>query len=222
MEAVAGACRAYPLVGAGIGFAAGGICLASQAIGLGVWLAAILAVICQVVLSGALHEDGLADVADGLGGYDKERRLEIMRDSRIGAYGVLALILATLLRVAAIASLAGDALAALVVAAALSRAAMAWPMAMLPPARDDGLAAGAGRPATARVVEGALIALALAVAISGLAGLLAAAIAAFAALSVARLAERSLGGTTGDIIGTTQMVAEIAVLLALVTLTAAY
>ena len=99
---------------------------------------------------------------------------------------------------------------------------MAWPMAMLPPARDDGLAAGAGRPATARVVEGALIALALAVAISGLAGLLAAAIAAFAALSVARLAERSLGGTTGDIIGTTQMVAEIAVLLALVTLTAAY
>jgi adenosylcobinamide-GDP ribazoletransferase len=222
MAAVAGACRAYPLIGIGIGLAAGGVCLAALGLGLGVWLAAILAVTCQVVLSGALHEDGLADVADGLGGYDRERRLEIMRDSRIGAYGVLALILATGLRVAAIASLAGDALVALVVAAALSRAVMAWPMVLLPPARDDGLAAGAGRPNVARVVEGTVIALALAVAISGLPGLLALALAAFAALSVARLAERTLGGTTGDVIGATQVVAEIAVLLALVTLTGAY
>ncbi len=222
MAAVAGACRAYPLVGAGIGLAAGGVCLAAQAIGLGVWLAAILAVTCQVVLSGALHEDGLADVVDGLGAYDRERRLEIKRDSRIGAYGVLALILATGLRVAAIASLAGSALAALVVAAALSRAVMAWPMAWLPPARDDGLAAAAGRPGAARLVEGSLIAMALAFAISGPGGLLAVAAAALAALSVSWLAQRNLGGATGDVIGTTQVVAEIAVLLTLVTLTGAY
>jgi adenosylcobinamide-GDP ribazoletransferase len=92
-------------------------------------------------------------------------------------------------------------------------------MAMLPSARADGLAAGAGRPARTRVAEGTVIAMVLALAIAGLPGLLAAALAAFAALSVARLAERSLGGTTGDVIGATQVVAEIAVL---VTLTALY
>ena len=218
IAAVAGACRAFPLVGAAIGLAAGAVCLASQFLGLGVWLAAALAVTCQVLLSGALHEDGLADVVDGLGSYERARRLEIMRDSRIGTYGVLALILATVLRIAAVAGLADNALAGLVVAAALSRAVMAWPMALLPPARDDGLATSAGTPPWGGVIEGALIALVLALVISGSAGILAAATAAFAALSVAWLVGRAIGGITGDVIGAAQVLAEIAALLALVAL----
>ena len=218
IAAVAGACRAFPLVGAAIGLAAGAVFFAAQFLGLGVWLAAALAVTCQVLLSGALHEDGLADVVDGLGAYERARRLEIMRDSRIGTYGVLALILATVLRIAAVAGLANNALAGLVVAAALSRAVMAWPMALLPPARDDGLAASAGTPPWGGVIEGALIALVLALVISGPAGILAAATAAFAALSVAWLVGRAIGGITGDVIGAAQVLAEIAALLALVAL----
>ncbi len=218
IAAVAGACRAFPLVGAAIGLAAGAVFLAAQFLGLGVWLAAALAVTCQVLLSGALHEDGLADVVDGLGAYERARRLEIMRDSRIGTYGVLALILATVLRIAAVAGLADNALAGLVVAAALSRAVMAWPMALLPPARDDGLVASAGTPPRGGVIEGALIALVLALVISGPAGILAAATAAFAALSVAWLVGRAIGGITGDVIGAAQVLAEIAALLALVAL----
>ncbi len=218
IAAVAGACRAFPLVGAAIGLAAGAVFLAAQFLGLGVWLAAALAVTCQVLLSGALHEDGLADVVDGLGAYERARRLEIMRDSRIGTYGVLALILATVLRIAAVAGLADNALAGLVVAAALSRAVMAWPMALLPPARDDGLVASAGTPPWRGVIEGALIALVLALVLSGPAGILAAAMAAFAALSVAWLVGRTIGGVTGDIIGAAQVLAEIVSLLALVAL----
>jgi adenosylcobinamide-GDP ribazoletransferase len=218
IAAVAGACRAFPLVGAAIGLAAGAVFFAAQFLGLGVWLAAALAVTCQVLLSGALHEDGLADVVDGLGAYERARRLEIMRDSRIGTYGVLALILATVLRIAAVAGLADNALAGLVVAAALSRAVMAWPMALLPPARDDGLVASAGTPPRGGVIEGALIALVLALVISGPAGILAAATAAFAALSVAWLVGRAIGGITGDVIGAAQVLAEIAALLALVAL----
>jgi adenosylcobinamide-GDP ribazoletransferase len=141
-----------------------------------------------------------------------------MRDSRIGTYGVLALILATVLRIAAVAGLANNALAGLVVAATLSRAVMAWPMALLPPARDDGLATSAGTPPWGGVIEGALIALVLALVISGSAGILAAATAAFAALSVAWLVGRAIGGVTGDVIGAAQVLAEIAALLALVAL----
>ena len=218
IAAVAGACRAFPLVGAAIGLAAGAVFFTAQSLGLGVWLAAALAVTCQVLLSGALHEDGLADVVDGLGAYERARRLEIMRDSRIGTYGVLALILATVLRIAAVAGLANNALAGLVVAATLSRAVMAWPMALLPPARDDGLATSAGTPPWGGVIEGALIALVLALVISGSAGILAAATAAFAALSVAWLVGRAIGGVTGDVIGAAQVLAEIAALLALVAL----
>ena len=93
-----------PVVGAGVGLAAGLVFAIVRGIAGSGWLAAVLAVGMAILITRALHEDGLADTADGLGphGLAAERRLEIMRDSRLGAYGVLALVLSTLLRVAAI------------------------------------------------------------------------------------------------------------------------
>ena len=225
LEALAAASAAFPVVGAAIGLLSGGTCAVALMLGLGPWLAAVLAVACQVLVTGALHEDGLADLADGLGGGgDREAKLAIMRDSRIGTFGVIALVLALAARIAAVAALAGAgaglATAALVVAAAASRAAMAWPMRLLPPARSDGLAAAAGTPALGGLIAGSLIAAALALALIGAAGLAALAAAALGAFIVARLAERQIGGQTGDVLGAAQVAAEIACLIVIVLLVA--
>jgi adenosylcobinamide-GDP ribazoletransferase len=180
-------------------------------------LAAVLAVAAQVLLTGGLHEDGLADVADGFGGgRSRADKLRIMRDPRLGSFGALALVLALLARIAALIALAGPALAgaALVAAGAVSRAGLPAIMASLPPARDDGLAAGAGRPhplrAAAAAAIGALLAFALlppGAAAGGLIG------AAGALLLIAHLARRQLGGYTGDVLGAAQQLAEIGFLL---------
>ena len=207
---------AWPLVGAllgGAGALGGLACLAG---GLPPAAAAGAALSVQVLATGALHEDGLADLADGLGGGpDRERRLEIMRDSRIGAFGAVALILGLGLRWSLTAALLPAAPAALLAAAALSRAAMAAAMATLPPARPDGLSAMAGRPGAA-----AILAAGLALALAGLAAgpapaFLAALGAAGAAAGVGALARSRLGGQTGDVLGAAQQAAEIAALAGL-------
>ena len=110
--------------------------------------AAALAVAATVAVTGALHEDGLADVADGFGGgATRERKLEIMRDSRIGTYGVCALILSFILRISALTNLGDPALvtAVLVAAHAAARAPIPAFMRLVPAARTDGLSADAGR-----------------------------------------------------------------------------
>ena len=196
-------------------------------IGLGPFLAATLAIAALVVATGALHEDGLADVADGFGGgTTRERRLEIMRDSRIGAYGGAALVLALALRIGALATLldrTGYAAAtAPVLAAALSRVAALAPMVLLPPARPGGLSASVGRPDRASLAH-------------RLRPRARAGARGRAARPAARRhraddpvrrprgpgadpagARQKIGGQTGDVIGACQQVAEIAALLALV------
>ena len=152
MAEFAAAARLAPLAGATIGaVAAAALVIAAAVLDLPAMIAAALALSAQLLASGALHEDGLADVADGFGGgATRERKLDIMRDSRIGTFGALALILGTLLKVAALATVldragapaAGLALAA---AAAASRGFGLIPLATLPPARPDGLAQAAGR-----------------------------------------------------------------------------
>jgi hypothetical protein len=130
----------------GLAALAGGLALA---LGVAPGAAAAVAVGTQAMVTGALHEDGLADSADGLwGGWDKTRRLAIMKDSHIGTYGVLALILVMLLRWTALAALfaQGTPWAALIAAGALSRAPMAVLMAALPNARGTGLSHSVGRP----------------------------------------------------------------------------
>ena len=216
---------AAPLAGALIGlFAAVALAIALR-LGLPANLAAVAAVAALVLVGGGLHEDGLVDFADGLAaGRSRDERLAIMRDSRIGAFGAIALTLALIARVAAIAALAGGgagrAAAALILVGAASRLGALVPLTALAPARDDGLGASAGRLAPAAFIAAAAttagIALIVGLASLGLArALFAAALAAAAAGGIAVLAQRRLGGQTGDVAGAAQQAAEIAALAGL-------
>lgn len=219
---LAEAVRAFPLIGAGLGLGAGLVYGLAVALGLPPALAAVAALAVLIAATGALHEDGLADSADGLGGgATPAAKLAIMRDSHIGAYGVIALTLGLIARVAALAALAepGLVLAALVVAGAASRVAISLVMLRLPCARSDGLGVRAGKPGQRDVVVGGGIALVIAIPALGFTAALAALIiAAGAALAVAGHARRQIGGYTGDILGAVQQVAEIAILFTLVAL----
>jgi adenosylcobinamide-GDP ribazoletransferase len=208
----------FPVVGAAIGL--GG----AIAYALAVWLglpplpAAAVALAASILLSGALHEDGLADVADGFGaGATPEDKLRIMRDPRIGSYGALALALALLARAGAIMALAEPSAvaAALVAAGAASRAALPAVMIALPRARTDGLAASAGRPHPLRAAAAVLVAILIALALLGEAALAALLVGALGALAVALLARRQIGGCTGDVLGAVQQLTEIGLLFGL-------
>ena len=214
-----------PVAGALIGAIGALALLLAFALGLPPLLGAALAVSALVAVTGALHEDGLADLADGFGGgATPAQKLAIMRDSRIGAFGAAALALSLILRVAALAALlergAGQAAAGLVLAGAVSRAFALLPLALLAPARAEGLGAGAGRlsirGAAASGGAALIIAALLGLAALGLGrALLAFALALAAALAVASLARRQIGGQTGDVAGAAQQVAEIACLIGL-------
>ena len=218
----AAAAWAYPLVGVLVAGMAATVHLGAIWVGVPASLAAGLVLLTLVVLTGALHEDGLADTVDGLfGGWTRERRLDIMKDSRIGAYGVLALVFSLGLRWGTldVLSATADLWPALIAAAALSRGAMVGVWAALPPARPSGLAASVGRPRRATALLAASIALVVAVAGLGLlAGLVASLCAAAAGYGVARTALTRIGGQTGDILGASQQVSEIAVLVSLAAL----
>ena len=212
----ANAAWAWPLAGAAVALVAAAGAGAALWLGLGAGLAAGIAIALQVMLTGAMHEDGLADSADGLwGGHDRARRLEIMQDSRIGSYGVVALILVMGLRWQALAGLmaAGAVWGPLLTAALMSRAAMAGVMAALPNARGSGLANAVGRPEPFAALMAWALALALGLGLCGWAALPAAIAAGLAATGVARLALARIGGQTGDILGSVQQVSELAVLL---------
>jgi adenosylcobinamide-GDP ribazoletransferase len=211
---------AAPVAGAVIGLVGAAALGAARALGLPPWVAATLAIAALVAASGALHEDGLADVADGFGGGAiRERKLAIMRDSRIGAFGAVALVLSLVIRIGALsAALAHGfwaAAGALVLAAAVSRAGALAPLALLDPARADGVGAAAGRlePESFAAACGAAVILALALGLvatgvgHALAGLIGAAIGAGAMTALAR---RQIGGQTGDVAGAAQQWAEIA------------
>ncbi len=219
------ALRALPLAGAIIGGCGALTLLAARALGVPHLPAAVCAIAALVAVTGALHEDGFADLADGFGGGStRERKLAIMRDSRIGAYGVCALALALMARVFALAALSErglpPAMLALIVTAGVSRTAGLAPLAMLSPARADGAGAAVARPdfATLRSAGFAAALLSMTLIFCGasllkiLGGDLA---AALAAIFVARLAARQIGGYTGDVLGAAQQAAEIAMLLAL-------
>jgi adenosylcobinamide-GDP ribazoletransferase len=206
----------WPLVGALVGGLAGLAGWFAQGLGAGV--AAGIVLILQALLTGAMHEDGLADTADGLwGGWTRERRLEIMKDSHIGSYGVLALLLVTLVRWSALTALiAGGQWTAMLAAGALSRAPMAVLMAMMPNARGAGLSKSVGRPSFGTAMAALALGLGIATLTVGPAATLGAAmLAALPCLALALLAQARIGGQTGDILGASQQLAEAAVLAAL-------
>jgi adenosylcobinamide-GDP ribazoletransferase len=209
---------AWPLAGAFSGLPGAAAATLALALGLPPSAAAALALAAQALATGALHEDGLADSADGLwGGGTRERRLEIMRDSRIGSYGALALILSVLLRWSALAALldAGPAWGALLAAGALSRWPMVWMLRALPPAREGGLSRLVGRPGGATVALSGALALLVALFVTGWAAMPAALAVLVTALIWTAIVRARLHGQTGDTCGAAQQLAETAALLAL-------
>lgn len=210
---------AFPVVGLVVGGLGAGTLLLSELVGLVGSPAVLLALGVMVLATGALHEDGLADTADGLGARgDAERRLAVMRDSRIGSFGALALIFALGLKLAALRQIGAgsDGAFALVVAATISRAVLPALMAAIAPARGNGLAHAAGAPALFQVGVAAAIGLAVAMyALDPITGAIVAAATAGATMVVAGACWRAFRGQTGDTLGAAQQAAEAACLLAI-------
>jgi adenosylcobinamide-GDP ribazoletransferase len=206
---------AYPLAGLPVGLIAGLVHLGTLALGAAPATAAIAALVALAAVTGGLHHDGLADFADGMAGADRARRLEIMRDSRIGSYGVLALGLTLAGIGAALADLGAAATpAAFVAVAVASRCAMLGVLVLLPAARGDGLGAAAHGTGGRALAVGGATALVCLLPLGAAAVPLAAATVA-AAAGIAALARRRLGGQTGDVLGAVQLASEAAGWLAL-------
>jgi adenosylcobinamide-GDP ribazoletransferase len=218
---IARASWTLPAIGALIGLLGAAAYWIAVRLNLPPLLGAALAVAATLAATGCLHEDGLADTFDGFGGgSSRERKLEIMRDSRIGTYGACALALSLILRIGALASLAdpGAVALALIAAHAGARATLPLFLALVPAARPDGLAADAGRPSPARVAVAGLLGIALLLASLGGAGSLRALAGLLLALGVMRtLCLRQIGGQTGDTAGALEQIGEIVVLLTAVT-----
>ncbi len=205
----------FPLVGALLGGAAGGIRLLCQP--LGPLPASALALAVMTALTGALHQDGLADTADGLGARGgRQRRLAAMRDHAVGAFGVLALLWWGILMLTTVASLHGlRAFDVLLVAGAVSRLAAVLHAALTRPARSDGLGA-AFDVSVHQAAAASVLAAAIAVATVGpTAGGVALASSLLVALTASSLAKRALGGRTGDTLGATVALSEVAACVAL-------
>jgi adenosylcobinamide-GDP ribazoletransferase len=189
-------------------------------------MAAFLSLAISTLVTGALHEDGLADTADGFGGgRDREHALSIMKDSRIGTYGAVSLVLSYGLKASAIAAIADrlpplGVAASLIAAAAFSRALMVWHWRALPAARTGGVAASAGQPGdtqrTIALLTGVAVALATTLSFISLSPLLIAlGVSALFTKAFNSLSLRKIGGHTGDTIGAAQQLSEIALLCAL-------
>lgn len=207
---------AAPLAGLAVALVAWLVYVAAAWAGLYTGMTAALALAATMLATGCLHEDGLADVADGFGGgRDRQKKLDIMRDSRIGTYGVCALAITILLRWLALTALVtpGNLLIALVAAHMASRALLPAFMHLTPNARDDGLSAGAGE-ISMPAMQAALVLGVLALLPFGFGGTLLVALAlALWFFALRRLALQQVGGRTGDVLGTLQQGAEIVVLL---------
>jgi adenosylcobinamide-GDP ribazoletransferase len=205
----------FPVVGAGVGALSGTLAVVAYP-RLPALAAAGIAIAVSVLVTGAMHVDALADTADAAGA-PRERALEVMRDSRIGAFGATALVLDLLLKAAAVAALLdrGGALGALVAAGALSRAA-ALPLALaLPYPRVEG---GPGSVLTGRitwpvVVGAVLVGVGVAVAAAGITGLAMAASVAATTICLGGVYRRWLSGATGDNLGAATEIGETVALL---------
>ena len=203
---------AFPVVGLAVGLIGALVYWLLHGMGVPAWLAASWTFAAILIVTGAFHEDGLADTADGFGGgKTRERKLEIMRDSRIGSYGAAALGLSLLIRIGALASLERPhaVLVALIAAAMAGRAGMIWPLLFLSPARTDGMASGMGHvPHWSAALGLGLVALVLLFTLPFAGALAVAVAAAGASLALAQLARMQIGGHTGDLLGAGEVIVE--------------
>lgn len=206
---------AYPIVGLIVALIA---CILAQGalwLGLTAPLVAGLTLATLIVLTGAMHEDGLADTADGFwGGWDRDVRLKIMKDSHIGTYGVLALALGLGLRWLALTFVIEAQLLwlALPLVCMLSRTAMVCIMTALPHARPEGLSHSVGAPSPWTAAIAVALSLVALVAFNWLWLLVPLTLTTLACMAIAK---SKIGGQTGDVLGATQQLCEIAVLLAM-------
>lgn len=206
----------FPAAGAVIGLIVGG----SAA---GLWhvvpplVAGALGVSVGLLVTGAFHEDGLGDIADAFGGgYTLERRLEILKDSRHGTYGVAAMCASIVIRVAALGSLPGPAtmFAAALVAHVMARTAAVWLMAAAPLATHRGLGADYGQSTTAgRAAAAGVMGVGIGLLVVGWWVVPVTVVAALAVAATGALAMRKIQGISGDVLGAAEQVAEAAVLV---------
>lgn len=220
------AARAFPIVGAIIGLFGGLVYWSAAWLGLSVMLSAAITLAAMIMFMGAFHEDGLADMADGFGGgWSRDRKLEIMRDSRLGTYGSVALFMALLIKFSLIVSygeLGGGGTAGasivinvLVASGAVSRGVALILQHLVPAARVEGTGANAGQPLEVTVIQGMVAAGLIAyLAVNPLSATVGIAAALAAGAGMALLTWRQIGGQTGDVLGATQQVAEISFLIA--------
>lgn len=208
---------AFPIAGAVIGAFSAAAYALLLAIGLAPLMAGILTVAFQLWVTGGLHEDGLADTADGFaGGYTTQSRLRIMKDSSIGSFGALALIITLSLRFYAMMIVQFPfVLAAFFIASgALSRAMIAVGMYALPGARADGLANWAGRPTQVQLAVSLLLACLMTLALLQVNGLYIILLALALGGATCWLSKRKIGGITGDVYGAIQQVVETGIMVA--------
>lgn len=217
----------FPITGFLIALPAAIALLVSSAIGLNPFIGVGIAMAILTLSTGGLHEDGLADVADGLGGgKTNQAKLEIMRDSTIGSYGALALMFSILLQWAGLVSIAQNS-SALTIALAIclisgaSRAAMLWPWVKSEPARDgDSLSKSMGRPTSdqlkiSSLIGGGFIILLGIFMLAPINTVIAILLAGVAIIEFTKLCERQLGGHTGDTLGATQQICATLLIVAL-------
>jgi adenosylcobinamide-GDP ribazoletransferase len=213
---VARACWTFPIAGLVVGLIGSLVYWLAIRVNVAPLPAAALSLAATMLLTGAIHEDGLADTTDGLGGKTRERKLDIMRDSRIGTFGACALLVSTMLRWSAIADIADPSFVAtaLIAAHVAARACLPVFMRFVPPARSDGLSRGAGQPPWASVVAAVVlgtIGLLFGFGVAGTA--LTLLLLLLAGLVIARITTTQFGGQTGDVLGALEQVAEAVILV---------
>jgi adenosylcobinamide-GDP ribazoletransferase len=213
----------YVIAGALIAMPLAGVAAILAALDVNTMLIAALLVASLTFVTGGLHEDGLSDCADGFWGSTKrDKILTIMKDSRLGTYGTLALLFSILLKFVAFTQIfehlnAFSAYFAIIIACASSRGIMVWHWSELPAAKTDGVAASVGEPSD-KALQITMISLAvLGVLAIIFAGFLAAAFAIIFAAGISfyftKLTDQKIDGYTGDTIGATQQLSEIAILI---------
>ncbi|WP_306256621.1 adenosylcobinamide-GDP ribazoletransferase [Pararhizobium sp. IMCC21322] len=214
------AAQMFPAIGLVIGIIGALVLSFGTMLQLPYYLISVLTITAMIIATGALHEDGLADMIDGFGGgHDRERKLEIMKDSHIGTYGVLALLLSQVMRVILLASLLPRgldlAITVLLAAQMISRGYSMFLWAGLPPARSNGLSKQAGQPQRRALVM-ALVTTSVALLclllpnLNIIAILFATALSGLVSYLMIVLCRGQIGGQTGDTIGATQQLCDLA------------
>jgi len=215
-QPLATAMRVFPLAGAMIGAVGGLVFVLASLLGAPNLLCGFLALAALVILTGGLHEDGFADIADGFGGgYERQRKMDIMRDSRVGTYGGAALMLSIAIRAVAAGSMEPlDALAAMIASAALGRGLIPISMTLYLSARSDGVGASSGYPTESSTWTSILLALLIALLALGPGeGFLCFIVGVVGVCGLAAFAKRQIGGYTGDVLGAGAQLVDILVLV---------